>query len=257
MNVKFKDLYNAIKETELAYIRMGVDIDSILCGTPTCVLTEAQEKLLDSYMELANIDVDFCELDFSTLMDKMKECFGCITDNIEDLLPTPPEPDTVVNRCNGGTVVPLEHIKRFRIYEYTQNFPSVPSPIQVYVIPKDRLPYSFEPSVPQKSQEKYRVSWNSARDTLVVVCDHATAPESEGVPRYGFNIVKIVAEIADGYVTTYGKTEVMACKAYLMTSGVRWNAGFGLENAVDGDPSTYTSVDNSPPEIKVEFQFLA
>jgi hypothetical protein len=259
MTVKFRDLYDAIRNTEEAYERMGVDIESVLCGMPKCVLSEAQERLIESYLDLCNIDVDFCELDFQVVIKKMEECFECINDEFSDIVPSPlPKPAETVERCSGSTVIPLEHIKRFRIYERTYTSPIIPSPVQVYVVSRESLPYTFKPSVPESvsSHEMYHVAWNHQSNALRVKADNDQFPESSNLPNGCYNIVMIVAEIDDKYRSDYGVNEVTACKAMLITPGVKWKPGLGLENAVDNSPTTYTAVDGTPPEVVVEFQFI-
>lgn len=260
MTIKFRDLYNALRNTENAYERMDVDMAAAMCGMPKCVLSTAQENLLESYMELANVDVDFCSLDFQAIIEKIDECFQCVTDEFAGLLPPAlPEPEeSVVGDCTGTLVVALEHIRRFRIYERTYTHSSIPSPIQVYVFNKDALPGTFEPSVPEQysSHEKYYVSLNEQRNSLRIKVDHDTYPESMGAPSGSFNIAMVVAEIEEQYVDYYAKTEVKACMAMLMTPGVKWDVGYGLDKAVDGNPATYTSSTGTPSEIAVEFMFL-
>lgn len=256
--IKFKDLYNAIKNTEQAYQRMGVDMDNAMCAMPKCVLNDAQLKLLDSYMELANVDVDFCELDFSSIIQQIDDCFHCVTDEFKGMLPEPlPEPEETVDLCTGTTVVPLEHIKRFRIYERTFTSPSIPSPIQVYIVTKESLPYTFEPFVDESvtSHERYYVAWNAQRDSLKIKVDHDQFPESMGAPTGSYNITSLVAEIEDQFVSTYGVSEIRACTAMLMTPGVGWETNHGLDKALDGDAGTYTKSLGEPSEITVEFQF--
>jgi hypothetical protein len=261
MAIKFRDLYNTMVGTETAFARMGVDIDNARCGMPKCVMTNAQEDLLESYMDMANIDLDFCELDFQGIIKRITECFDCVTDEFKGLLPLPlPTPAESVDSCAlwATNVVPLEHIKRFRIYERTYTNASIISPVQVYVVEKTHLPYSFEPSVPEQysSLEKYTVNWNVERQSLVIKVDHSKFPDSMGAPTGSFNISLVVAEytteVADGI---YEGFEVYACSAMLMTPGVTWVADHGLIKSVDGDYSTYPSYAGTPQEVVVEYQF--
>lgn len=257
--IKFRDLYNAMKNAENAYVRMGVDIDAAMCGMPKCVLSRAQQDLLDSYMDLANLDIDFCELDFQEIIIRINDCFDCVTDEFAGLLPPPlPEPEYTVDLCKGSSVIPIDHIKRFRIYERTYTHPTIPSPTQVYVMSKESLPYTFTPSVPEQhtSNEKYAVSWNNQRNSLRVKMTHDRYDHLS--PRDGsFNICMIVAEIDDQFQEYYGADEVKACAAYLMTPDVKWVTNHELDKAVDGDPATYTMADGEYTEIVCEFVFKA
>jgi len=255
--IKFSDLYDSLRRTEYALKRMGTDVDNALCGYPKCVLSNEQEKLLDNFMELANIDIDFCELDFPEIINKINECFDCIREEfITDVPNILPEPEATVDNCPGGTIIPLQHIKRFRIYERTYTHSSIPSPVQVYVMTKGSLPYTFAPSVPpsHSSNERYFVSWNALRNSLVVKLDN-DINTSLNIPVDSYNIVRIVAEIADEYIGGYGAVEVEACSALVMTEGVTWKTNHGIENAVDGNLATYPIVANTVPELIVEFQF--
>ncbi len=259
-NVTFRDLYNALRNTENAFTRVGVDIDAAICGIPTCVLTDAQDKLLENYMELSNIDVDFCELDFVAIVEKIIDCFDCVTDEFKQMIPEPlPEPIDTIDNCLYGAsyVIPLADIKKFRIYERTFTNDSIPSPVQVYTVPVGDLPSSFTPSIPEaySSHEKYFLSWNDARNSLVVKIDHDLFPESMGAPKGSFNICMIIAELTDKAKVEYGREDVLACTAMLMTPGVEWYVGKGLDKSVDGRPDTYPSYSNTPPEVKVEYQF--
>ncbi|MGG1263881.1 hypothetical protein [Brevibacillus laterosporus] len=256
--VVFRDLYNAIKDTEQAFYRMDVDIDNAMCGSPKCVLNKAQDKLLDSYMELSNIDVDFCELDFNTAIKKISKCFDCISDELTELLPIPlPVPADSIDACpDATTVIPREHIKRFRVYEHTYTHNSIPSPVQIYMV--NALPYSFKPSIPDAytSYEKYDLSWNRDRDTLKIKLDHSLYPESMGAPKGSYNITMVVAELTDEARYIYGRNEVVSCRCFLMTKDVEWNTAQGLDRSVDGNWKTYPSYSNTPPEVVVEYQFI-
>lgn len=258
-NVIFRDLYDAMRNTENAFTRVGVDIDAAKCGMPKCILTNAQDKLLENYMELANIDLDFCDLDFLSIIKRITECFDCVTDEFKDMIPPPlPEPEDVLDNCGTkAETITLNEIKRFRIYERTYTDVSIPSPVQVYTVPVENLPYSFKPSVPEtySSHELYTLSWNPARNSLVVKVDHDQFPESMGAPTGSFNICMIVAELRDTVYLQYNTSEVKACTALLMTPGVEWYPNMGLDKSVDGLPTTYSSYSNSPPEVKVEYQF--
>ncbi|QNR70389.1 hypothetical protein IAQ67_28970 (plasmid) [Paenibacillus peoriae] len=261
MDLVFRDLYDALKNTEEAFTRMDVDIDNAICGNPKCVLTASQEKLLDSYMELANVEMEFCTLDWDTAIAKMKRCFDCIDEEIDILIPAPqPEPVYTAESCDKSftTQISVEDIKKFVIYERTYTSPTILSPIQAYVIPKDDLPSYFEPSVPEAypSYEKYSVSWNPASNGLKVVLDHSRFPDSAGAPRGSYNISLVVAELTDEAAQAYGMTSVAACKANLLTEGVVWKQGAEFDKTVDGDWETYPAYDNTPSEVVVEYFFM-
>jgi len=256
--LKFRDLYDAIRNSEVAYMRMGIDTEAAKCGSPKCVLTREQQELLESYMELANVEVDFCDLNFQTILERIIECFDCVTDDFAHLLPVkPPEPEVGISTCEGeGVLLPLEHIKRFRIYERTYPSPSIPSPVQVYVMTRESLPYSFVPSVPEQvsTNELYTVSWNGQRNSLRIKMTHDKDAGSSPAAN-SYNICMVVAEIDDQYQPYYGVPEVRACIAYQITPNVRWAANGGLERAIDGDPSTYTVAEGQYKEIICEFAF--
>lgn len=261
MELTFRDLYDAMKNTEEAFTRMDVDIANAMCGNPKCVLTAAQDKLLDSYMDLANVDTDFCVLDWGVALAKMATCFDCIDEEIEMLIPAPPPvPAYTANYCQTADMLALtkDEIKKFIIYERTYTSPAIPSPVQAYVIPKEKLPTSFEPSVPEaySSFEKYSVSWDISSSALKLVLDHSRFPESSGAPNGSYNITMVVAELTDAAAVAYGVSSVTACKANLLTAGVEWAQGHEFDKSVDGDWNTYPSYSNSPQEVVAEYLFM-
>lgn len=261
MTLKFKDLYDSMRNTEFAFTRMGVDIDNAKCGMPKCILTNSQENLLESYMELANQDINFCELNFSDIIQRIVNCVDCVTDEFRDLVPPPlPPPAETVDNCRDTmtTVIPLEHIKRFRIYERTYTSPTIPSAVQVYVIEKANLPNSFEPSVPTEysSFEKYTVGWNKERQSLSIKVDHSKFPDSMGAPDGSFNVSLVIAEYVNEVANTlYEGYEISACTAMVMTPGISWKTDHGIDKSIDGDFNTYPSYDGTPQECIVEYQF--
>lgn len=79
MKIKFRDLYDAIKETKQAVTDMGLDLDNITCGEATCIVGQEVERLADSYMDLYNADVSFKSVDMGDLQNEIEDCMrGCV-----------------------------------------------------------------------------------------------------------------------------------------------------------------------------------
>lgn len=258
--LKFRDLYDIMKYTETSINQMGLDKDNITCnGMASCVITKEQERMIESYMSLADLDIDFCELDFKGILRRIEKCFDCITDEFKEILgPDLPDPFEQAYNCIGSVYVPIEHISRFFIYERTPH-PSVPSATQVYVVTADSLPFAFVPSTPEPigPVEQYSVSWNRDRSSLVIKADSRDYPEISDAPEGTFNIAMIKAEISAQYISMYGLSEVYACGVLIMTPDVQWEPGHWIDKAVDANPTTYTQTKGIYPEIVGEFVFAA
>ncbi|TPG83705.1 hypothetical protein EEL32_17270 [Brevibacillus laterosporus] len=74
MKMKFKDLYEAVKETNKAVMDIGLDIENIDCGAAKCLVTYEQMRLKESYMELYNADVSMKSVDIDEIQRQIAAC---------------------------------------------------------------------------------------------------------------------------------------------------------------------------------------
>ncbi|ALA07211.1 hypothetical protein SECTIM467_87 [Brevibacillus phage SecTim467] len=77
MRFKFRDLYGAVKETRQAITDMGLDVDNVLDGEGKCILTDEQDRLRESYLDLYNADVKMKE-DIEEIRRKIDRCIACL-----------------------------------------------------------------------------------------------------------------------------------------------------------------------------------
>lgn len=250
LDVKFKDVYDLVVEYEKALWEMGVDINKQPpCSTANCVLNEAQIKLFDSYQQLLDTEFDFTNINFGEMLNRIQNCFRCISFDGEGIdVPSPlPTPVDIIEACSGDVLLTLDDIKRFRIYEYSRN------ELNVYIIESKQLENGGSSEfVPEDTEEKYIFEWNKTRESLVITYTHKNP--SKTPPQGGFNIARIIAEL---WPEVVGKpyVDVDACRVLQITPNVSWKSG--LEKIVDGKYNTYSELlSTSSKSIKIEAQFM-
>jgi hypothetical protein len=245
MDLTLRDLYYSVLDTKKAFWDMDVDIDNALCGTPKCILTEAQTKLLANYQNLLDSEIDFCTLDLDKIITQIHTCFDCI--DITDVAPVIAPPSNpaaeTYNNCVGTQTLTLDDIRRFRVYEYSRGS------IDVYIVPKANLPYSFTTGDVTRT---YSMSWDSTLNCVRIT--YRNTNNTDPAPVGGASFASVVAELETATATALGITEKAACRGFVFTSGVNWQGGFGL--AVDGNDTTYPALlNNNLKSVEVGFQF--
>lgn len=242
----------------MAVESMDIDIDNLSDSASRCLVSEERLRLADAYAELANADVDLRGLNWGVVVSKLQDCYSCIKDDLVIELPGQlPRPRESVNNCIGSAVVPLEHIKQFVIFEATAKNEATPHWVEAYSVTSSSLPYNFIPSADlgQESGERYWIWWEPDAIALAIKVDAEIHPETNSPPPLSFNIASVSAEFKDEYVEVYGSTSTRACTAMLMTNGITWEPGYGLDQTVDSNPTTYSKVTGNPAEVVVLFQF--
>lgn len=249
LNVKFKDVYDLVVEYEKALWEMGIDINKQpSCSTPNCVLNEAQMRLFNSYQQLLDTEFDFTNISFGEMLSKIQNCFKCISFDGEgvDVTPPLPAPADTVETCSGESLLTLDDIKRFRIYEYSNN------ELKVYIIESKQLENGgSDEFIPEDTEEKYTFEWNRTRESLVITYTHIDS--SKTPPQGGFNIARIIAELWPE-VTGGSYVDVDACRILQITPNLTWK--YGLENIIDKSYNTHTELlSTSSKSVKIEAQF--
>lgn len=77
MKIKFRDLYDTLKETRQYLNDMDVDIDNVDSGVPNCILSAELDRLVSSYMDLYNADITI-DLDIDDIQREVELCMPCI-----------------------------------------------------------------------------------------------------------------------------------------------------------------------------------
>jgi hypothetical protein len=77
MKIKFRDLYDTLKETRQYLNDMDVDIDNVDAGVPNCILSAELDRLVSSYMDLYNADITI-DLNIRDLQREIELCMSCI-----------------------------------------------------------------------------------------------------------------------------------------------------------------------------------
>ncbi len=256
--MKFKQLYAIFINMRLRAESIGLDIDNTMNSSARCLLQEEQVRLADSYAELANIEIDLGNVNMGAVMTKIQECYSCFTDDFtQEPLSNDYHPWEIVSTCDGETLVPLEHIKQFVIYEKTEKNSTSPNWIEAYNVASSALPYTFIPStdIGEESGERYWIWWDTDTIALAVKVDADINPHNSSAPPRSFNAAAVIAQLKDEYVDVYGTTSLRACSAMLMTSDIKWETGYGLDKSVDSSNTTFPQVSGNPPEVVVFFQF--
>ncbi|AHC22717.1 hypothetical protein MHB54_05800 [Paenibacillus sp. FSL M7-0802] len=74
--IKFRDVYDAIKESQHFMIRIGQDIDNFGDEKNVHILAEEHTRLSERYMELYNMDVQLERVSLNDVEAKIKLCMG-------------------------------------------------------------------------------------------------------------------------------------------------------------------------------------
>lgn len=88
MTISFRELYNDIVALERGVEQLELDLENASCDYATkCILEDELFRLQHKVASLYNLDLDFANLDFVSIMSKVGECLPCVDIGVtEELL---------------------------------------------------------------------------------------------------------------------------------------------------------------------------